>query len=241
MARYIYSGTTRDGAGKIISAATIAVYLAGGTTAASVYAAYSGGTAVNSVTSSTDGTFTFYVDDSDYTAGSQKFKIVVSKTGYSSQTYDYVSIYDLTSSSLTLTTTTLASPTVSGTITTTGLKGIEILLSTTTIALNADGDTTIYTVPTGATCVLTKAILVAGANANSTDFSIGQNGAETDWLPTNQLDNLDASGDAIILMPVPATTPTKCKAYAAGTVIQAKVSNQAGGATNTLFLFGILY
>jgi hypothetical protein len=89
--------------------------------------------------------------------------------------------------------------------------------------------------------LLTKAILVAGANANSTDFSIGQNGAETDWLPTNQLDNLDASGDAIILMPVPATTPTKCKAYAATTVIQAKVSNQAGGATNTLFLFGILY
>ncbi|MFA5340417.1 MAG: hypothetical protein WC332_01445 [Clostridia bacterium] len=241
MSRYIYKGTTRDGAGKIIASATISVYLAGTTTAASVYEAYTGGTAVNSVTSGTDGTFTFYVSDADYTAGAQKFKIVMSKSGYSSQTYDYISIYDIDSDALTLNTPTLTSPTISGTITTTGLKGIEILLSTTTIALNADADTTIYTVPTGVTCVLTKAILVAGANANSTDFSIGQNGAETDWLPTNQLDNLDASGDAIILMPVPATTPTKCKAYAATTVIQAKVSNQAGGATNTLFLFGILY
>lgn len=241
MARYIYSGTTRDGAGKIIASATVAVYLAGTTTAASVYEAYSGGTAVNSVTSGTDGVFTFYVDDTTYTAGSQKFKIIMSKSGYTSQTYDYISIYDIASSAITLTTPTLSSPTLSGTVTTTGLKGQEILLSTTTIALNADADTTIYTVPEGATCVLTKAILIAGANANSTDFSIGQNGAETDWLPTNQLDNLDASGDAIILMPVPATTPTKCKAYAASTVIQAKVSNQAGGATNTLLLFGILY
>jgi hypothetical protein len=241
MARFIFSGVSRDGAGKIIPSATISVYLAGTTTVASIYTAYAGGTAVNSTTSGTDGVFTFYVSDSDYTAGAQKFKIVMSKTGYSSQTYDYISIYDIDSDALTLNTPTLVSPTISGTITTTGLKGIEILLSTSTIALNADADTTIYTVPAGATCLLTKAILVAGANANSTDFSIGQNGAETDWLPTQQLDNLDASGDAIILMPVPATTPTKCKAYAATTVIQAKVSNQAGGATNTLFLFGILY
>lgn len=239
MARYIYEAHTKDGAGKIIPSATVSVYLAGTTTVASVYSAYSGGTAVNSVTSGTDGKFTFYVDDTDYTASSQKFKIVISKTGYTSQTYNYVSIYDLTTSALV--SKTLSNPTLIGTITTTGLKGTEILLSTTTVALNADADTTIYTVPTGATCVLTKAILVAGENANSTDFSIGQDGAETDWLPTNQLDNLDASGDAIVLMPVPATTPTKCKAYAAGTVIQAKVSNQAGGATNTLFLFGILY
>lgn len=48
-------------------------------------------------------------------------------------------------------------------------------------------------------------------------------------LPTNQLDNLDAENDAVILMPVPATTPAKIKSYAAGTVIEAKVSNHAGG------------
>jgi hypothetical protein len=115
------------------------------------------------------------------------------------------------------------------------------LLSTTTVALNANADTTLYTVPAGKRCILSHAILVAGANANSTDISIGADGAETDFIPTNQCDNLDAQYDAIILMPVPSTTPTKTKSYAAGTVIQAKVTNQAGGATNSLFLFGILY
>lgn len=115
------------------------------------------------------------------------------------------------------------------------------LLSVTTVALNADADTVIYTVPTGKRCILSHAILVAGADAVSTDFSIGQNGAETDFIPTQQLDNLDAANDAVILMPVPATTPTKTKSYAAGTVIEAKVSNQAGGASNTLYLFGMLY
>jgi hypothetical protein len=115
------------------------------------------------------------------------------------------------------------------------------LLSTTTVALNANADTTLYTVPAGKRCILSHAILVAGANANSTDISIGADGAETDFIPTNQCDNLDAQYDAIILMPVPSTTPTKTKSYAAGTVIQAKVTNQAGGATNSLLLFGILY
>lgn len=242
MSRFIFEGTTRDGAGNIIPSATVAVYLAGTTTAASVYTAVSGGTAVNSVTSdATDGTFLFYVDDSDYTAGSQRFKIVLSKSGYSSQTFDYLSIYDISSSALTFTTPTLSSPTLSGTVTTTGLKGIEILLSSTTLSFAADGDTTLYTVPASTTCVLTKAIIIAGDNANSTDLSIGQSGATTDWLPTNQMDNLDASGDAIIVMPVPATTPTKCKAYAATTVIKATVANHNGGATNTIKLFGILY
>lgn len=115
------------------------------------------------------------------------------------------------------------------------------LLSAINVSLAANADTAIYTVPPGKTCILFYAALVAGANANSTDLSIGQNGAETDFIPTNQLDNLDAPGDVIILMPVPATTPTKCKTYAAGTVIEAKVSNQAGGNTNTLYLFGMLY
>jgi hypothetical protein len=119
--------------------------------------------------------------------------------------------------------------------------GMPQLLSTTTLSLAADGDTNLYTVPGGKRCVLVFAILVVGANANSTDLTIGADGAENDWLPTNQLDNLDAENDAAILMPVPNTTPTLIKSYAAGTVIQAKVANQAGGATNKLYLFGFLY
>jgi|GEM_PF-5044192 len=115
------------------------------------------------------------------------------------------------------------------------------LLSITNLPLNADGETTIYTVPAGVRCVLSYAILVAGADAASTDLTIGADGAETDWLGTQQLDNLDAENDAVMLMPVPNSTPVKIKSYAATTVIKAVVANQAGGATNTLYLYGMLY
>jgi len=115
------------------------------------------------------------------------------------------------------------------------------LLSSTTVALNADADTTIYTVPVGKRCVLSHAVLVVGADAGTTVISIGQNTAETDFLPNNTLSALDAANDAANLMPVPSATSVLVKSYAAGTVIQAKVSSQAGGATNTLYLFGFLY
>lgn len=115
------------------------------------------------------------------------------------------------------------------------------LLSTTTVALNANADTTLYTVPVGKRCVLTHAILVAGADAGTTTISIGADGTETDFLAVNTLSNLDAQYDSVILMPIPNTTPLKGKSYAGGTVIQAQVTNQAGSASNQLFLFGFLY
>jgi hypothetical protein len=116
------------------------------------------------------------------------------------------------------------------------------LLSTMTVALNADADTTLYTVPIGKRCVLKYAILVAGADAGATTtLAIGADGTETDFIPANTLSNLDAAYDAVILQPIPNTTPLKNKSYAGGTVIQAQVANQSGGATNTLFLFGFLY
>jgi parallel beta-helix repeat protein len=92
--RYNFKSVARDGAGNIVPSATVSVYLAGTTTAASVYAAYTGGTAVNSVTSGTDGVYEFYVDDTDYAVG-QRFKIYISKTGYSSITHDYMTIFDI--------------------------------------------------------------------------------------------------------------------------------------------------
>src|SRR5687768_9739140 len=105
------------------------------------------------------------------------------------------------------------------------------LLSTTTVAFNANGDTTIYTVPTGKRCVLECAIVVAGADAGATTtLAIGADGTETDFLAANTLSNLDAANDAVILRPIPNTTPLKSKSYAAGTVIQAQVGNQSGGA-----------
>lgn len=92
--RYNFKSVARDGAGNIVPSATVSVYLAGTTTAASVYAAYTGGTAVSSVTTGTDGVFEFYIDDTDY-AGTQQFKIVISKSNYSSITRDYLTIFDI--------------------------------------------------------------------------------------------------------------------------------------------------
>jgi len=121
-------------------------------------------------------------------------------------------------------------------------EGSITLLSTTTVAFNANGDTTLYTVPTGERCVLVCAVIVAGADAGATTtISIGANGTETDFIPANTLSNLDAQYDVVIVRPIPNTTPLKNKSYAAGTVIQAQVANQSGGATNIVYLFGFLY
>lgn len=121
-------------------------------------------------------------------------------------------------------------------------KNAVSLLSTTTVAFNANADTTIYTVPTGVRCVLSHAVVVAGSDAGATTtIAIGADGTETDFIPANTLSNLDAANDAVILRPIPNTTPLKSKSYAAGTVIQAQVGSQSGGATNTVYLFGFLY
>jgi hypothetical protein len=116
------------------------------------------------------------------------------------------------------------------------------LLSVTTVAFNANADTTLYTVPAGVRCILHYAIAVAGADAGATTtISIGADGAETDFIPVSVLSNLDAQYDAVTLVPIMNATPLKNKSYAAATVIQAQITNQSGGATNTIYLFGTLY
>jgi hypothetical protein len=96
MPRYPYQGTTKDGSGKVIASASIAVFLTGTSTVASIYAASAGGVAVNSVTSGADtssapGYFIFWVDRSDYNAD-QEFDITISKSGFNSQTYSFIVI-----------------------------------------------------------------------------------------------------------------------------------------------------
>jgi hypothetical protein len=117
----------------------------------------------------------------------------------------------------------------------------ETLLSSTTISFAADGNTTLFTVPTGVRAVLTKAVVVAAADVGNTTLTIGQAGALTDFLGTQTLSNLDAQYDAVSLMPVPNATPVKQKSYAAATVIKAVVGAHAGSAGNTLRLYGIVY
>ena len=120
-------------------------------------------------------------------------------------------------------------------------KADETLLSTTSISLAANADTVLYTVPLLQNLILTKAILYVGADANGTTISIGQATMETDFIPNNTLSNLDVDGAVGILQPIPSTTPFKNIRYGAGKVIEARIGSQAGGATNTIRLFGFLY
>ena len=92
--RYIYQNVVQDGRGNFVASATVTVTLAGGTTKASIYSALTGGTvdADGIITTGTDGTFTFYVDEANY-SHSQQFRIVWSKSGFTSETWDYIQIF----------------------------------------------------------------------------------------------------------------------------------------------------
>lgn len=92
MARYKEKGTWTDGNGRRVDSATVSVYLAGTTTAASVYAASSGGSPVNSVTTNSSGYYEFWVDDTDYNQD-QLFKIIFTKTAFNSTTIDDIIIF----------------------------------------------------------------------------------------------------------------------------------------------------
>jgi len=116
------------------------------------------------------------------------------------------------------------------------------LLSITAIAdLSSETQTTLYTVPTGKTLILTKAILkVAGDIGAAGVVTIGQNGAVTDFVGTTNLDNADAAGDAVLIAPVPSATPATLKEYAAGTVIELDVATAGNAVAGTLYLYGTL-
>lgn len=120
------------------------------------------------------------------------------------------------------------------------------LLSTTTVALNATGATTLYTVPPGKRCVITKAVMVFGADAavgSNTTLTIGKSTALTDFLNTQTLvvATFGAAYDAAIFQQIPAASTALAKSYAAGDIIQINVTAGNGGASNTLYLFGFLY
>jgi hypothetical protein len=123
------------------------------------------------------------------------------------------------------------------------------LLSSTTVSLAADANTTLYTVPEGKICVLDFLMVIAGttgavAGASPTaKFTVGRSTALTDFLAENTMTNLAATGDYVICRPIPNVIPLKGKTYAASVIIQLDVTTaDADGCTdNTVLLFGILY
>ena len=92
--RYIYQSEVQDGRDNFVAGASVTVTRAGGTTKASIYSALTGGTVDSDgiITTGTDGTFAFYVDEDDY-SHSQQFRIVWSKSGFTSETWDYIQIF----------------------------------------------------------------------------------------------------------------------------------------------------
>ncbi len=118
----------------------------------------------------------------------------------------------------------------------------DCLLSITAIAdLSSEAETTLYTVPVGKTLILTKALLRAAGDVGAAGVAtIGQDSAETDFVGTTNLDNLDAAGDVILMAPVPSATPAILKEYAAGTVIKFDVATAGNAVAATCYLFGIL-
>lgn len=114
------------------------------------------------------------------------------------------------------------------------------LISSTIVAFNAVTATTLYTVPTGKLLAPVFILVRAGADAVLTDVTFGRSTAKTDFLGTMQLDNLDADGDQVLLMPVPQDPALKLKTYAAGVLFQCDVIVAQGGASNKVDLFGYL-
>lgn len=128
----------------------------------------------------------------------------------------------------------------------------DSLLSTTTVTFAATGQTTLYTVPTGKSCVVTKVIIIAAADCVTTEITIGVTASWDNWLGANgigggdyDLDELDAAGEYCIIAPHTATDPLAAVSvltrYTAGEVIKIDVVTGTGGAGNTVMLFGILY
>ena len=131
-------------------------------------------------------------------------------------------------------------------------ESCEALLSTTTVAFNAAAQTTLYTIPPGKSCVITKALVIAGADAVDAEITIGVTGTWDNWLGDNgiggapiDLDQLDAAGEYCIFAPIMSDDPVAgisvLTRYTEGEVIKIDVANTGGGATNTVMLFGILY
>ena len=115
------------------------------------------------------------------------------------------------------------------------------LLGSATVSFTGTGQTTLFTVPTGKRCVLHSVIVVASADASAPTITIGKSSALTDFLGTQTLSNLDAQYDAVILQPVPNSTPVKIKSYAAADIIQVDVTGTGTGTTHTFYVFGFLY
>ena len=121
-------------------------------------------------------------------------------------------------------------------------KNVLSILSVTTIAdFSSATETEIYVVPTGDVGYLHSAFVEADGDVGaSLQMTIGQNGAETDFVGTTNGDNLDADNDFVLMAPIPSATPATLKKYAAATSIRFDVAVAGNAVAGKVLFFGTL-
>lgn len=118
------------------------------------------------------------------------------------------------------------------------------LLSTTTGVAMGTNNTkvTLYSVPTGVTCIVTRVVVhsLSGAVALATDNDFGAGSPAAGWKDTVNLSTVDATDDFFSI----TADDTRIEAvFAAGDAfgIQTDVSSDASAVTATIDVFGYLF
>ena len=118
---------------------------------------------------------------------------------------------------------------------------IALLSKTALTSLAVESERSLYTVPVGKTCILCFAwIKFADDPGDAGVLTIGQNGAETDWVATINTDNISAALSVAPIGPIFNATPPELIEYVAGELIVLDVATAANAVTATVYLFGFL-
>lgn len=117
-------------------------------------------------------------------------------------------------------------------------NALTLLSSTAAISLNALAETTLYTCPTGKSCIVTSVVLRAPSAAVTTaSISLGWNTANADDVIANGVRTLTGATNYIV---IPAANDAV--RGAAGGTFKIEVQTVEGGAlTATVDVFGYLY
>lgn len=116
-------------------------------------------------------------------------------------------------------------------------KVISLLASGTVDLQNGDGKTTVYTVPTGATAVITHVVIrsPSGSLAGGTDFDIGSGANADTWKQTNNLSTMTATTDYMVI----TSENTKYTLEAAAAAFGIKpITGATADVTGTMDVFG---
>jgi hypothetical protein len=164
--------------------------------------------------------------------------LIVNQTGFAEE-HDCVRLAIVTAASGAITAMTDLRP-----VWTIEPKTIGRVAAVAAVDFKAVQTVTLFTVPAGKTFIPEK-IVIRNTNASLAAWrgTFGQSTAKTDFLGTQNLDNITATGTGVaILQPVPATSPVQIRQYAAGTlfVMDTITPISATSGTATVDVFGYL-